>query len=84
MENIIESLRSLCGDVIALDSEESLEGSAGLRFLNSYMLGAISVLKEVPLSKDAIREAIATTLRNPEINLAAYDAGTTDVLKLSR
>jgi len=83
-DKIIESLRTLCGDVIALDPEESLKNSGGLRVLNSYMLGAISVLREFPLNKGAIRGAISTTLRNPEMNLAAYDAGTADVLKLSR
>ncbi|MFX0054216.1 MAG: indolepyruvate oxidoreductase subunit beta [Promethearchaeota archaeon] len=81
MEKIIESLRTLCGDVIALDPEEALENAGGLRSLNSYMIGAVSVLKEIPLSKDEIRKAIIATLRNPELNLAAYDAGTADVLK---
>ena len=83
-DKIIESLRTLCGDVIALDPEESLKNSGGLRVLNSYMLGAMSVLRAFPLNKGAIRGAISTTLRNPEMNLAAYDAGTADVLKLSR
>jgi Pyruvate/2-oxoacid:ferredoxin oxidoreductase gamma subunit len=48
------------------------------------MLGAMSVLKEVPLSKDEIRNAIARTLRDPELNLAAFDVGAEDALKLSR
>jgi indolepyruvate ferredoxin oxidoreductase beta subunit len=84
IDKMIKSLRSICGDVIALDPEESLDDSGGLRLLNSYMLGAISVLKEVPLDKNAIRDAITTTLRNPEMNLAAFNAGAADILKLQR
>jgi indolepyruvate ferredoxin oxidoreductase beta subunit len=77
-DKIIESLRSLCGKVIALDPAESLEKSGGLRFLNSYMLGAVSSLQGIPMGKDKIRKAVGTTLRDPEMNLAAYDAGVAD------
>jgi indolepyruvate ferredoxin oxidoreductase beta subunit len=83
IEDIVKSLRSICGEVIVLNPVDSLENSGGLRLLNSYMLGALSVLKEVPLSKDEIRSAIARTLRDPELNLAAFDAGAADALKLS-
>jgi indolepyruvate ferredoxin oxidoreductase beta subunit len=81
---ITESLQSLCGEAIALDPIESLEKSGGLRFLNSYMLGAISSLKHIPMCREEIRKAVETTLRNPEMNLAAYDAGVADIVKLQR
>ena len=84
VDKILESLGFLCGEVIALDPVEPLEKSGGLRFLNSYLLGAVSSLKEVPLAKDEIRNAVATTLRDPEMNLAAYDAGVADILRLQR
>jgi indolepyruvate ferredoxin oxidoreductase beta subunit len=84
IDKIVKSLRSICGEVVALDPVESLENLGSLRLLNSYMLGAISVLKEVPLSKDAIRNTIGRTLRDPELNLAAFDVGVSDALKLSR
>ncbi|MFW9802294.1 MAG: indolepyruvate oxidoreductase subunit beta [Candidatus Thorarchaeota archaeon] len=77
-DKIVESLRSLCGKVIALNPVESLEKSGGLRLLNSYMLGAISSLKEIPMGGDEIRKAVETILRDPEMNLAAYDAGVAD------
>ncbi len=83
IDKIVDSLCSICGEVITLDPIESLEDSGSLRLLNSYMLGAISVLKEVPLGKDEIREAIGRILRDPELNLAAFDAGTSDALKLA-
>ncbi|MHA2209392.1 MAG: 2-oxoacid:acceptor oxidoreductase family protein, partial [Candidatus Thorarchaeota archaeon] len=84
IEKIVNALRSICKEVVALDPIDSLEKSGSLRLLNSYMLGAMSVLKEVPLSKDEIRNAIARTLRDPELNLAAFDVGAEDALKLSR
>ncbi|MFW9967613.1 MAG: 2-oxoacid:acceptor oxidoreductase family protein [Candidatus Thorarchaeota archaeon] len=84
VDKIIEALNSICGEVVAIDPVEALENMGGLRLLNSYLLGAISVLNEVPLSKDDIRESIGRTLRNPELNLAAFDAGATDTLKSSR
>ncbi|MHA2385022.1 MAG: 2-oxoacid:acceptor oxidoreductase family protein, partial [Candidatus Thorarchaeota archaeon] len=58
IDKIVKSLRSICGDVVALDPIESLEKLGTLRLLNSYMLGAMSVMKEGPLRKDAIRETV--------------------------
>ncbi|MFW9886950.1 MAG: indolepyruvate oxidoreductase subunit beta [Candidatus Thorarchaeota archaeon] len=84
VDKIVESLRSLCGNVIALDPVEPLEKSGGLRLLNSYMLGAVSSMKEIPMGKDDIRKAVETTLRDAELNLAAYDAGVADILKPQR
>ncbi len=83
-DKIIEAISSICGEVIAIDPVEALEKSGGLRLLNSYLLGAISVLKGVPISKDDIRESIRRTLQNPDLNLATFDLGVTDALKLSR
>ncbi|MHA2140109.1 MAG: 2-oxoacid:acceptor oxidoreductase family protein [Candidatus Thorarchaeota archaeon] len=82
MEKIVESLRSICGEVIDLYPVESLENEGSLRLLNSYMLGAISVLDQVPLSKEEVRETVGRVLREPELNIAAFDAGAADALKL--
>jgi len=84
IDEIVNALKSISKEVLALDPVESLKKSGSLGSLNSYMLGAISVLKEVPLSKDEIRNTIARTLRDPELNLTAFDAGAADALKLSR
>ncbi|MFX1261293.1 MAG: indolepyruvate oxidoreductase subunit beta [Promethearchaeota archaeon] len=84
VEKIVESLQFLCGEAIALDPMEALEKSGGLLFLNSYMLGAVSSLRGIPMDKDEIRKAVETTLRNPEMNRAAYDAGVADILRLRR
>jgi indolepyruvate ferredoxin oxidoreductase beta subunit len=83
-KEIFDSLRSICREVVVLNPVESLEDKGGLRLLNTYMLGAISVMNELPLSKDDIREAIGRTLRNPALNMAAFDLGAKDALKLSR
>ncbi|MFW9845557.1 MAG: 2-oxoacid:acceptor oxidoreductase family protein [Candidatus Thorarchaeota archaeon] len=75
IEEILKALSKLSGRVIPLNPSKSLKRVASMRMLNSYMLGALSVLEENPLDKESVREKIRSMLRNPEMNLAAFDAG---------
>lgn len=77
-KEILTALESLSAKVITLNPSESLERVASMRMLNSYMLGAFSVLDGNPLNKDIVRETIKSTLRDPDLNLAAFDAGVVD------
>jgi indolepyruvate ferredoxin oxidoreductase beta subunit len=75
LELIFESLNNLCKQVIILDAEETLTRIGSMKMLNSFILGALGVLDESPLSLEVIRESLQSIFGYESVNMAAFDEG---------
>jgi len=75
LERIFESLNKLCKQVIILDAEETLTQIGSMKMLNSFILGAMGVLDESPLSLEIIRESLQSIFGSESVNMAAFDEG---------
>ncbi len=75
LEKIIDSLNSICKQVIILDAEETLTGIGSMKMLNSYILGAMGALTQSPLSLKTIRESLQSIFGSSSANIIAFDEG---------
>ncbi|MGY5872563.1 MAG: 2-oxoacid:acceptor oxidoreductase family protein [Candidatus Thorarchaeota archaeon] len=75
IEKIVDSLNKICKEVIVLDAEEALTRIGSVKMLNSYILGAMGVLTQSPLSLKAIRDSLQTIFGSDSLNLQAFDEG---------
>jgi len=75
LERIIESLNKLCKQVIVLDAEKSLTKIGSMKMLNSYILGAMGTMTQIPLSLNVIRESLESLFGANSANMIAFDEG---------
>jgi indolepyruvate ferredoxin oxidoreductase beta subunit len=79
IDDIKNTLESICKQVHLLDSKPVLNRSGSTRVLNSYMIGVLSSLEGGPLNPENLRKAISKIL-DSEKDLAAFDEGTQALL----
>ena len=79
IDDIKNTLESLCKQVHLLDTKPVLNRSSSTRVLNSYMIGVLSSLEGGPISPENLRKAISKIL-DSEKDLAAFDEGTQALL----
>ncbi|MFW9843536.1 MAG: 2-oxoacid:acceptor oxidoreductase family protein [Candidatus Thorarchaeota archaeon] len=75
VEQIIESLKKLCKQVIVLDAEETLTQIGSMKMLNSFILGVLGSLDECPLSLKIIRDSLQSIFGLESQNMVAFDEG---------
>ena len=79
IDDIKNTLESICKQVHLLDTKPILNRSGSPRVLNSYMIGALSSLEGGPLNPENLRKSISKIL-DSEKDLAAFDEGTQALL----
>jgi indolepyruvate ferredoxin oxidoreductase beta subunit len=75
IEEIISSVKRVCGVVITVDARETLELLGSPVVLNSFMLGTMTGVEGFPLSREEVRKGLQETLVSDLPNLKAFDAG---------
>lgn len=77
LEEIIENLEKVCGEVYALDATKLAEEAGNVRTLNIVMLGGLASTGKLPIADDTIKETIAEHVPKgtEEVNLKAYNLG---------
>jgi indolepyruvate ferredoxin oxidoreductase beta subunit len=74
IDDIKNTLESVCEQVHLLDTKPVLNRSGSTRVLNSYMIGVLASLKGGLLKPENLRKAISKTL-DSEKDLTAFDEG---------
>jgi indolepyruvate ferredoxin oxidoreductase beta subunit len=74
IDDIARELKSICGKVHVLDTEPVLGEIGSTRVLNSFMLGALSTIKDNPLDTKNLEKAL-TTILDSERDMAAFHQG---------
>ena len=74
IEDIQNELESVCQQVYLLDVEPVLERLGTTRVLNSYMIGALSMIDKGPVDSENLKQAISNILDSKN-DLAAFDEG---------
>jgi indolepyruvate ferredoxin oxidoreductase beta subunit len=74
ISDITKGLESICRSVHILDTEQVLEDMGSTRVLNSFMIGTLSSIEDVPLDSKNLRKAISNVLES-EKDLAAFHEG---------
>ncbi len=75
LQKIIDSLNKLCKQVIVLDAEETLTRIGSMKMLNSYILGAMGVLTQSPLSLKIFQESLQSIFGPSSANIVAFNEG---------
>ena len=76
MERIVSSLRRLCSVVVSFDASALAEEAGKAVAANLVLLGAVSTVKDLPVSVSSYEKAIRRNLRKDvELNLAAFNLG---------
>ncbi|MFW9794476.1 MAG: indolepyruvate oxidoreductase subunit beta [Candidatus Thorarchaeota archaeon] len=76
IHEIEKSLKSMCREVFLLDTEPVLKEFGSTRVLNSFMIGVLSTLEELPIDKENLKQALSSILRS-ERDLSIFDRGRT-------
>ncbi|MFX1579833.1 MAG: indolepyruvate oxidoreductase subunit beta [Promethearchaeota archaeon] len=74
IDDITRELKFICGKVHVLDTEPVLEEIGSTRVLNSFMLGALSTIKDNPLDTKNLEKAL-TTILDSERDMVAFYQG---------
>jgi indolepyruvate ferredoxin oxidoreductase beta subunit len=74
IDDIERDLESICKQVHLLDTEPVLTRSGSTRVLNSYMIGVLSVLEDIPVNSKNLKQAISKIL-DSEKDLNVFDEG---------
>ena len=74
VEDILKELDGICGKVHLLDAEPVLEKLGSTRVLNSFMLGALSVIEDSPLDAENLEKALSSILES-EKDMTAFHEG---------
>jgi indolepyruvate ferredoxin oxidoreductase beta subunit len=74
VNDIKKELESICQQVNLLDTEPVLKKLGSTRVLNSYMLGALSIIKNGPIDSKNLQQALSDIL-DSERDLTAFDEG---------
>jgi indolepyruvate ferredoxin oxidoreductase beta subunit len=74
IDDIKRELESICKKVYMLDTEPVLKRIGSTRVLNSFMIGALSSIKDGPLDSKNLQQAISNIL-DSERDLTAFDEG---------
>ncbi|MBY8998185.1 MAG: indolepyruvate oxidoreductase subunit beta [Candidatus Thorarchaeota archaeon] len=74
IEDILHELETVCQQVYMLNTSPVLEKIGSTRVLNSYMVGALSAIEEVPLDSKNLRQAVLNIL-DSDNDLTAFDEG---------
>ncbi|MEM0232392.1 MAG: indolepyruvate ferredoxin oxidoreductase subunit beta [Candidatus Nezhaarchaeales archaeon] len=76
LEKILEALRSIAGEVVALDATELAMKVGNPITANIVMLGALAALEKLPIKVEELRAAVMERVpRDVEVNLRAFDLG---------
>ncbi len=84
IDDMMDSMKRICGRVIILDPGGALEGAGTHRVLNVFMLGALAGVGHGPLTESSIRRGIERTVGLGRANLIAYEAGLKSVRESDR
>ncbi len=74
VSDIKRGLESICEKVYMLDAEPVLKSLDSTRVLNSYMLGALSILEGMPLDSRNLKQALAEVL-DSDRDMTAFNEG---------
>ena len=75
IDAIRKELGSICKQGYMLDTEPVLTKLGSTRVLNSYMIGALAALEDVPLDSKNLQQALSNIL-DSEIDQTAFNEGT--------
>ncbi len=75
IDSIIQSLESLCMQVIVLDAGDALQKIGSMKVLNSYILGALESINKTPIESGAIRQSLQSIFGDSTDNIQAFDEG---------
>jgi len=75
INEILEALSGLGLTAYPVDAAIVLQDVESQRVLNSFMLGAASALKKMPMDVVQIRESVAKFMAHKDANLTAFSAG---------
>ena len=74
IKDIKRELESICKKVHMLDTEPVMEKLGSTKSLNSFMIGALSVVKDLPLEAKNLKEALSSIF-DSERDLLAFKEG---------
>jgi indolepyruvate ferredoxin oxidoreductase beta subunit len=75
IEDVMNALNSLCKQVHFVDPEPVMDRSGSKKVLNTYMIGVLSTVENLPIEPGNLRNAISKVL-DSQLDLEAFDAGT--------
>jgi len=84
IDEILDALSSLGLAAYPVDAAIALQDVESQRALNSFMLGAASALKKMPMDSVRIRESVAKLMAHKDANLTAFDAGLRSIEQVLR
>ncbi len=75
IDSLLESLRSLCSAVSAVDPSDVLRATGSGHVVNVYMLGAMCGALDLPVSTGAVRTAVNLVVGMGPANRLAFERG---------
>ena len=77
VESLVEAVRSVNPNVVTLDATKLAIEAGKAVAANAVMIGAVAAMKDIPLTRDQLRDALIASVPEKfrDLNLRAFDLG---------